>query len=688
MATRGAANERMKTMEAVIGIRTLDLSEGLRNLHLVMSSQIPTCIAVVVVNWSRMLDGHSTPALLSNMQEEEKCASLANLPASLAVSSHVHESSRTIVSSPTEALNLSLNGVLTMVQRVVDQPVDADLSFVETGLDSLGAIELRNHFRYLFGPGVTVPSTLIFDHPTTRSVVGFLRCDEGREPAGAVGKVMSSDPEIKFANSAEQSDILKRALDEGALPKAITESHCSMVIQYRPKANSATPKRLEYFCLRGRAEIARLLLEVSGTPYDMVVHFWTTTTVMQYRTYAPCGQLPLYSGEELGSHGAYLSEEGAICRHIARITDQYGHSFEEQAKIDMLYELAKDIEHSRLESDVLALKKSLDAAARMLTSDGYFVGSEVTLAEVAIFRQLHEMLEIGHSPVLAYPKLVAFTHQLASTTKLNEYLSSERHLPLCRGDLHKLSFPHKYEFVTPPYALLKAKCWRPSHCSKPHAILGFHGGGSNREVFTYQCRSLQMAFAEQACWSFLQGTHKCSLFHDEHANAISPDSDKFSWYDVIYDGSSEDPGMSKLMDSSTRVTYTALEEELQRLELLLQPAERFDVFVAFSQGTIIATLLAARLSLEKRPRLLVLVSPIPPRDAAYAQKLFPHGRKIEVPCILLYGDPARDHHFPYRRTVMEFFAAPTLLSHEEGHAMPSKAADVKQLMQMMVDQLH
>jgi len=64
MATRGAANERMKTMEAVIGIRTLDLSEGLRNLHLVMSSQIPTCIAVVVVNWSRMLDGHSTPALL------------------------------------------------------------------------------------------------------------------------------------------------------------------------------------------------------------------------------------------------------------------------------------------------------------------------------------------------------------------------------------------------------------------------------------------------------------------------------------------------------------------------------------------------------------------------------------------------------------------------------------------------
>ena len=53
----------------------------------------------------------------------------------------------------------------------------------------------------------------------------------------------------------------------------------------------ATPEiTLEYFALRGLGELPRLILEVTGTPYNSVFHY---SGEPSYKQYAPFGQLPI-----------------------------------------------------------------------------------------------------------------------------------------------------------------------------------------------------------------------------------------------------------------------------------------------------------------------------------------------------------------------------------------------------------
>ena len=77
--------------------------------------------------------------------------------------------------SAAPACAVSLEAVLHMVQRTAGGVVDADAPLMEAGIDSLGAVELRNLLQLVAGEGMRLPSTLIFDYQTIRQISGHLR---------------------------------------------------------------------------------------------------------------------------------------------------------------------------------------------------------------------------------------------------------------------------------------------------------------------------------------------------------------------------------------------------------------------------------------------------------------------------------------------------------------------------------
>ncbi len=76
--------------------------------------------------------------------------------------------------------------------------VDVDRAFLEMGLDSLGALELRN--RLTTASGLDLPSTLVFDHPSVSAVARFLLAEALQEDQrGAPALTVGASPEEPIA---------------------------------------------------------------------------------------------------------------------------------------------------------------------------------------------------------------------------------------------------------------------------------------------------------------------------------------------------------------------------------------------------------------------------------------------------------------------------------------------------------
>ena len=69
------------------------------------------------------------------------------------------------------AAALTVDAVRELVHRTSGARVDADAPLMEAGLDSLGAVELRNQLNQASGLDTALPSTVVFDHPTVRQLV-------------------------------------------------------------------------------------------------------------------------------------------------------------------------------------------------------------------------------------------------------------------------------------------------------------------------------------------------------------------------------------------------------------------------------------------------------------------------------------------------------------------------------------
>ena len=82
---------------------------------------------------------------------------------------------------------------MAMVERVAGVTIDPDAPLMEAGLDSLAAVELRNELQRASPAGTLLPSTLVFDFPTARSLADFLapQQQEPLVPAVRLEEVMA-----------------------------------------------------------------------------------------------------------------------------------------------------------------------------------------------------------------------------------------------------------------------------------------------------------------------------------------------------------------------------------------------------------------------------------------------------------------------------------------------------------------
>ena len=68
--------------------------------------------------------------------------------------------------------------MFTVAMSILGSSVSAGQPLMDAGLDSLGAVELKNALSARFG--VQLPATLVMDHPTPHAIAGYLsgmRCN-------------------------------------------------------------------------------------------------------------------------------------------------------------------------------------------------------------------------------------------------------------------------------------------------------------------------------------------------------------------------------------------------------------------------------------------------------------------------------------------------------------------------------
>ncbi|MFF8563313.1 SDR family NAD(P)-dependent oxidoreductase, partial [Streptomyces albidoflavus] len=179
MAATGAARERTRRG----GVTPLAPGAALAALQTALK-QGDTTIAVADMDWSRFVPDFTAvrpSPLLTRLpvarQAQDTPAGAAPVAASLA--------ERLSGATAAERRRTLLELVRRLTAEVLGHrgasAVQADKGFLEMGFDSLMAVELRN--RIGASTGSSLPSTLLFDHPTPMALADHLR--EELFPAGA-----------------------------------------------------------------------------------------------------------------------------------------------------------------------------------------------------------------------------------------------------------------------------------------------------------------------------------------------------------------------------------------------------------------------------------------------------------------------------------------------------------------------
>ncbi len=115
--------------------------------------------------------------------------------------------------------------VASAAAAVLGGPVAPTASLMEAGLDSLGAVELRNSLSKQFG--LELPATLTFDYPTTQAIAGFIL--ESLAPLAAQENEAAAGPSAAFVETeAEALAVRPPSGVSGARPDALAITGLSL----------------------------------------------------------------------------------------------------------------------------------------------------------------------------------------------------------------------------------------------------------------------------------------------------------------------------------------------------------------------------------------------------------------------------------------------------------------------------
>lgn len=180
-----AARQVQTAMRATqAGLELLDSATGLAALEGLLSSQLGvkpliatrsawttaagSVVAAMPVHWDAFLKRFSAatapPALFSELQESVVAATLSSSGREMDRETRLD---RSVVRPMVDAAIAAVLGV----------SVPSDAPLLAAGLDSLGAVELKNSLETSLR--MALPTTLVFDYPTTDSLVNFITSQAG-----------------------------------------------------------------------------------------------------------------------------------------------------------------------------------------------------------------------------------------------------------------------------------------------------------------------------------------------------------------------------------------------------------------------------------------------------------------------------------------------------------------------------
>ncbi|CAJ1367305.1 unnamed protein product, partial [Effrenium voratum] len=213
-------------------------------------------------------------------------------------------------------------------------------------------------------------------------------------------------------------------------------------------------------------------------------------------------------------------------------------------------------------------------------------------------------------------------------------------------------------------------------------VLVLHGRQSNANLANFQISALKTAFGKDTDFDFLEGDVKWEYrpgvdLHDADAMSVnlSKGKDFQAWFNHTTDDTRARFDLFKQQDPGVRVCYQGAEAAV---ELLLQRVRDGppDAVVALFEGSIVVHLAAAQLLQEGRTLpwpVSVFFGTLPIRDDDLAAAF--SSAKAKHATIHIFGRADEYYHY-YRRAAgrkppEDYYEAPLVLEHEEGHRLPS-----------------